>query len=229
MTRKVTGVLVPSLKRTTEVVNTIEQLYSIRLVDCPGWSSLSTRTRRMLRACDCFFLGDLIFETPQGILRIPNLGKGSLKELEVFLKNMGLNFQDREIFCLKFSSSLQNKITRLFDISYYLPISTEDLAYMPSGYWDHYRTVDLERLVKRLNAVGFHTVGDLNEFIKPLWQTVRDSEKLEETKGFYRNKFSIFTKYELSVVVQFVNGYGMHQSDYFKKILQDMGRVDHLV
>jgi DNA-directed RNA polymerase subunit alpha len=53
---------------------------------------LSTRTRNCLKCENIIYVGDLVQKTEAEMLRIPNLGRKSLRELKEMLAQMGLHF-----------------------------------------------------------------------------------------------------------------------------------------
>ena|SRR5215475_4609954 len=53
---------------------------------------LSVRTRNCLQAENCRTLGDAAAKTEGELLRVPNFGRKSLRELDIVLKQYGLHF-----------------------------------------------------------------------------------------------------------------------------------------
>ncbi len=73
-------------------VGAMEKLLAIKLADCdPG---LSVRTFYCLKPANILTIGKLIENSKSDLLKFRNLGKGSLGEIEVFLKTKNLKLKD---------------------------------------------------------------------------------------------------------------------------------------
>ncbi len=79
----------------TEEMKRIEDLYFSKILSLPVYElELSTRAMNCLKNEDIQYIGELIQQTNRQMLRMPNFGKKSLKELKDALQGTTVNNYD---------------------------------------------------------------------------------------------------------------------------------------
>jgi DNA-directed RNA polymerase alpha subunit len=67
-----------------------EKYFNIPLEEC----ELTVRTTNALKSEGYIFIGDVAAKTKAQLMRIPNLGRKSVTELEDMLNNLGMTFEE---------------------------------------------------------------------------------------------------------------------------------------
>lgn len=153
------------LKTTTRVPDFA--YWYTELESMPGFKELTVRTQNCLKNDDVIYLGDLVSKTEATLLRTPNFGKKSLKEIETWLATVG------EELGQELLAEWYEDANLFFHYGYRIHPATKE---QPTS--TYYSAVINESTYKLLLLAGISKVGELATSDVPLTMSHEDRAEI---------------------------------------------------